>query len=220
MGGSRYAMGRVAWGLCQRCGIRFMLRDLVFDGYMPGIRVCVGCYDSRHPQEYPVDVTDPEALWRPAPDDAPWDSVISAIVSNGSIALTWTPPDSSGAARYETYTLSRAFSPDGINYAAAVNLQTFPVTYWGDNLLLSDLVENGNPAEGNNGVESQTLAYTDTVTSAGFYQYTLTALDSSGRGTSSSLIVQVTQLVPLRIIEDNVTLRVLEDGVTFRSLEF
>lgn len=68
MPGSKYAQGSVAWGLCNRCGLKFFLRDLVFDGYYPGLRVCIECYDSKQPQEFLVDVTDPEALWKPAPD--------------------------------------------------------------------------------------------------------------------------------------------------------
>lgn len=220
MPASRYAQGRVAWGLCQRCGLRFKLRNLVFDGYMPGIRVCTSCYDGRHPQEYPINVTDPEALWKPAPDDAPWDAVVSATVSNGQINLSWTAPDPSGAARYETYTLARAYSPDGTTFTAFTTLGVFPLTYWGDDLDLSDLVENGDPAIDNGGIESQTLAYADTASEVGYYQYNLTAQDINGNGPSTLFTLQVSQITPLRILEDDVSYRLLEDNVTFRSVEY
>jgi hypothetical protein len=197
-----------------------MLRDLQFDGYMPGIRVCMSCRDDRHPQEYPIDVTDPEALWKPAPDDAPWDAVIGAVVLGGSVSLSWTIPDPSGAARYENYILSRAYSADGITFGPFALLETFPVTYYGDDLDLADLVENGDPAVGNNGIESQTLAYSDSVGAVGFYQYMLAYKDSNGHGAAAFLTIDVTLTEPLRILEDTVSFRVLEDGVTFRSVEY
>lgn len=218
--GQRYAPATQAWGLCKRCGLRFLLRNLVFDGYMPGLRVCTSCYDGRHPQEYPINVTDPEALWKPTPDDAAWPSTITSTVSNATVTLDWTAPDPSGRARYETYTLSRAFSTDGITYTAYQVLGVFPLTYYGDALDLSNLVENGNPAENNSGIESQTLSYVDSVGAVGYYQYSLSAQDINGDGPVTFYVVPVSQLVPLRILEDDVTFRVLEDGVTFRSLEY
>lgn len=219
MPGSRYARGDRAWGLCQRCGLRFLLRNLTFDGYMPGLRVCYGCRDDRQSQEYPVNVTDPEALYKPAPDDAPWDAVLSFVVSGSTINLAWIPPDPSGAARYEAYSLYRAFSTDGINFTGFTLLSTFPVVYYGDNDSLADLNETGNPAIGNNGIESQTTAYVDTASASGYYQYKLTAQNLYGNGPASFITVPVATFTPLRLLEDGVTFRVLEDGVTFRALE-
>ena len=67
---------------------------------------------------------------------------------------------------------------------------------------------------------TQTLAYQDTVSIVGYYQYMVTAQDLNGKGPASAgLIVDVTQLIPLRLLEDSVSFRVLEDGVTFRELE-
>ena len=219
--GQKYAPATQAWGLCKRCGLRFLLRNLVFDGYMPELRVCTSCYDPRHPQEYPVNVTDPEALWKCTPDDAAWLSVITATVGSNQISLTWTPPDPSGRARYETYTLLRSFSPDGITYAAQETLGVFPLTYYGDNNDLANLVENGNPPEGNNGIKSQTLSYVDNdVNSVGYYQYALTAQDIYGDGPASFLTVPVSFVISVRVLEDDVSQRVLEDGATFRSLEY
>jgi len=81
----------LAWGLCQRCGLRFNLRELVLDGYFPNIRVCHGCYDPPQPQERLVTVSDPIALWKPAPDTylvpPPF---LTAVVSSGHVVLNWT----------------------------------------------------------------------------------------------------------------------------------
>jgi hypothetical protein len=187
---------------------------------MPGLRVCYGCRDDRQPQEYPVNVTDPEALYKPAPDDSPWDAVLTATVTGTTVDVSWDPPDPSGAARYEAYSLYRAYSPDGLIYAAFTLLGTFPVVYYGDNDSLADLNETGNPAVGNNGVESQTTSYVDTVPGTGYYQYKLTAQNLYGNGPASFLTVPVTGPHPLRVLEDDANFRVLEDGLTFRALEY
>src|ERR1700732_371694 len=81
----------MAWGLCQRCGLRFYLRELVMDGYYPNIRVCTGCYDPPQPQERLAVVSDPVALWKPAVDTylvpPPF---LTAVVTGGHVVLTWT----------------------------------------------------------------------------------------------------------------------------------
>lgn len=86
-----YAKGRLAWGMCQRCGLRFLLRELVLDGYYPNIRVCHGCYDPPQPQERLAVVSDPVALWKPAVDTylvpPPF---LTAVVTGGNVVLNWT----------------------------------------------------------------------------------------------------------------------------------
>lgn len=68
-----YARGDHAWGECGRCAGRALLKDLIFDGQLPNIRVHPECYEPKHPQERLVAVDDPVALWRPSPEvlDAP-----------------------------------------------------------------------------------------------------------------------------------------------------
>jgi hypothetical protein len=202
--GSRYALGTQAWGLCKRCGLQFLLRNLVFDGYMPGLRVCVDCYDGRHPQEYPIDCTDPVGLWKSTSDDPPYGAVLSLVLVDGdSIDLAWTAPNTSGNARYETYTLSRASSPDGDVFTSFAVIRVFPVIYDAFGAILS-----------------QVLAFDDTVGEPGFYQYILSAQTTRGGGPSSNILtVNAESTVGLRLLEDAVTFRVLEDGVTFRALE-
>jgi hypothetical protein len=89
-----YARGSIAWGLCQRCGLRFLLKELVMDGYYPNIRVCQGCYDPPQPQERLAVVSDPMALFKPAVDTylvpPPF---LTAVVSAGHVILTWTSID-------------------------------------------------------------------------------------------------------------------------------
>lgn len=161
-----YAKGRLAWGQCQRCGLRFYLRELVLDGYFPNIRVCMGCYDPPQPQERLAVVSDPVALWKPAPDDtavaAPF---LTAVISAGHVVLTWTsiggPPvgaDSVGgrgaylSAGYEVHR-----SIDGVNFT-----------------LLASLL---NTADEFGALAIETLTFTDTAPPANLVWYYIRGYD-------------------------------------------
>lgn len=63
-----YAKGHNAVAECQRSGQKMMYRDLVEDGHIPGLLVHPDWWEPKHPQEIPVTVTDPVALYRPAPE--------------------------------------------------------------------------------------------------------------------------------------------------------
>lgn len=66
-----YARGRLAWGECQRSGIKTLLRNLVPDGDVPGLMVLPAWREPVHPQEIPIeDVSDPIALLNPSPDQS------------------------------------------------------------------------------------------------------------------------------------------------------
>jgi hypothetical protein len=65
---ARYAIGKRAWGHCQRCGFRYYLRELRYDGQQPHLQVCEDCWDPKHPQEYLPDVFDPVTLLAPTGD--------------------------------------------------------------------------------------------------------------------------------------------------------
>lgn len=174
MAGSRYAPGTKAKGLCNRCGLTFLLRDLVFDGYMPGLRVCVDCYDPVQQQEFLVDVTDPVALWKPSPEFSPSAPVLSGMLVGGLPHLAWTQVILRGGPRVDAYEVYRADSSDGLVFSDFVLLASFPVLYYGDagQQSLADLVDHGNPLADNGGVSDQTLTYIDTTIAAGFtYQY-------------------------------------------------
>lgn len=86
-----YAKGSIAWGTCMRCGLRYLLRELVMDGYYPNIRVCSGCYDAPQPQERLAIVSDPVALYKPAPDPvyiAP--PVLTFTIAGSTVHLAWS----------------------------------------------------------------------------------------------------------------------------------
>lgn len=63
-----YAVGKRAWGHCERCGDRYLLRELRFDGQQEDLLVCPPCWDPKHPQERLPEVTDPVTLQDPTGD--------------------------------------------------------------------------------------------------------------------------------------------------------
>jgi hypothetical protein len=65
---SKYAKGRHAIAECQRSGQKMRYRDLVEDGHVPGLLVHPDWWEPKHPQEIPIVITDPIALFRPAPE--------------------------------------------------------------------------------------------------------------------------------------------------------
>lgn len=68
MAGRQYAKGRRAIAECQRSGQKMFYRDLVEDGHVAGLLVHPDWWEPKHPQEIPVEVDDPIALFRPAPE--------------------------------------------------------------------------------------------------------------------------------------------------------
>jgi hypothetical protein len=159
MPGAKYARGSQAWGMCQRCGLRALLRDLVFDGYMPGLRVHPECFDARHPQEFLQDVTDPIALWKPAPDEVAFTLPVLFVVAVGPpVRLAWTSADF-GAYTTGNYQVYRGLP--GNPYAL---LATFPNVY---NIVEDDQlrVHPGSP-----GIV-ETLIYVDSSVIADTYNY-------------------------------------------------
>lgn len=66
-----YARGNKAWGECARSGKRVLLREMVEDGYIPGLMVARDWYEPAHPQDIPItDIADPVALLHPAPEQS------------------------------------------------------------------------------------------------------------------------------------------------------
>lgn len=207
MGGSssKYARGSRAWGLCQKCGLRFLLRTLLFDGYFPGLRVCAGCYDSKQPQEFLVDVTDPTTLYRPSPEFGPKPSVLVAMQVSNAIVLNWSETDPRGNARVKEYQVWQASSPYPDMFPPETLIATLPVEYYGDPGApsLADLVENGSGRLGNTydneGIVEETLSYQDdSATSLNrYYKYSILALlqanpsDEYTMARSNEVIVQL-----------------------------
>jgi len=68
-----YAPGKYAYGICDKTGFRYPLKDLVYeykDGQRTGMRVGKDVVDPDHPQNFlgRVRVVDPQALRDPRPD--------------------------------------------------------------------------------------------------------------------------------------------------------
>lgn len=61
--------GSVAVGECGRSGQKMLLKDMVEDGYYPGLLVHPGWYEGRHPQEEFWAVFDNPALEHPMPEN-------------------------------------------------------------------------------------------------------------------------------------------------------
>ena len=83
--GNRYASGKRAIAICDRCGFRFrlkQLRELVVKTKRINLLVCAECWDPDHPQlqlgMYPVD--DPQALRNPRRDTT---YITSGVLSSG-----------------------------------------------------------------------------------------------------------------------------------------
>ena len=71
--GNPFAVGKHAFGFCDRCGFRYDLPDLktlTIKTKNVNLRVCLECWEEDHPQlqlgMYPVN--DPQALRNPRPD--------------------------------------------------------------------------------------------------------------------------------------------------------
>jgi len=85
--GNRYASGKNAIAICDRCGFRFRLRELkelVVKTKKVNVLACPACWDPDQPQlqlgMYPVD--DPQALRNPRPDST---YLQSGVLADGSI---------------------------------------------------------------------------------------------------------------------------------------
>lgn len=87
---ARFAAGRIAIGICDRCGFQYLLKTLkkeTVKGKLNNLKVCESCFDPDHPQlhlgEYPVD--DPQALQDPRPDAAMDASREITVPGGGSV---------------------------------------------------------------------------------------------------------------------------------------
>lgn len=63
---ARYAAGSFAIALCDRCGLQYRHSSLKKE--WNGLRTCVECWESKHPQIEPIyPPTEPQALFEPRP---------------------------------------------------------------------------------------------------------------------------------------------------------
>jgi len=122
--GRSYAKGRRAIAECQRSGQKMKYRDLVEDGHVAGLLVHPAWWEPKHPQEIPVEVDDPVALYRPAPE-------ISIPVGygdpeNADGGTTPTAPDGGAVV---TGTLSEALS-GAETHLVSTNALKFNMGQW------------------------------------------------------------------------------------------
>lgn len=85
--GNRFAAGKIAIAMCDRCGFRYRLRNLkieIIKTKQYQLLVCNECWDPDHPQlqlgMYPVD--DPQALRNPRRDTT---YVTAGVNTNGNL---------------------------------------------------------------------------------------------------------------------------------------
>jgi hypothetical protein len=85
--GNRFASGKIAIAICDRCGFQFRLRELrtlIIKTKQVNMLVCHDCWEPDQPQlqlgMYPVD--DPQALRNPRKDNTYYQS---GTLANGSI---------------------------------------------------------------------------------------------------------------------------------------
>jgi hypothetical protein len=94
--GNRFASGKIAIAMCDRCGFRFKLRtlsELVVKTKKINVLVCQACWDPDQPQlqlgMYPVD--DPQALRNPRRDTTYVTAGVNAAgnLTGGSRDIQW-----------------------------------------------------------------------------------------------------------------------------------
>lgn len=64
----KFATGKFALAICDRCGLQAPYNMLVPDGYTPGMRVHQSCFDTKHPAEEPFRTDEGIALKNPRPN--------------------------------------------------------------------------------------------------------------------------------------------------------
>ena len=94
--GNRFASGKIAIAICDRCGFQFRLRELrtlIIKTKQVNMLVCKQCWEPDQPQlqlgMYPVD--DPQALRNPRKDNTYYQSGTTATgsIGEGSRNIQW-----------------------------------------------------------------------------------------------------------------------------------
>jgi hypothetical protein len=85
---AKFAAGKHAKGLCDRCGLTFKLAELrpqVVNRKATNLRVCRACEDEDHPQQFlgEVNMDDPQSLENARPD--------MGLAAQRSIVYGWNP---------------------------------------------------------------------------------------------------------------------------------
>ena len=89
--GAGYASGKFAIAICDQCGQKYKLLELIKD--WKGFKVCTECYEPKHPQLEPKrTITEPQAVYQPRPDKRSAVTVYVGLTSDTSFASIGMQP--------------------------------------------------------------------------------------------------------------------------------
>jgi hypothetical protein len=166
---------------------------------MPGLRVCVDCYDPIHPQEFLQDTADPQGLWQPSPEYGPAGPTLTVTQNASDNLLNWTKADPRGGALISNYSVFRAASYDGgLTFGEPAQLYNVVVQYDSFGLLLYD---PDHPVDYQPDVPPGTIivdpyTFDDTTIEAGVtYEYYVAAYFTKRRFVPSNYVVTATEIV-------------------------
>lgn len=177
-----YARGDIAWGLCERCGLRYLLNWLVLDGYYPNIRVCEGCYDPPQPQERLAVVSDAVALWRPSPDTISISAPLLLAQQVGlQVILTWSgfnhiPPPPPGQVLTDNFKPGQGKTPIGSSGGANITAGYLVNRSSDGGLTYTQLANLVNTADEFGALSVETNTYADTP-GPGTFSYQVVGYD-------------------------------------------
>lgn len=164
--GIKYAEGRKAWGECERCGLRFLLNDLINDGHKQDLLVCQPCWDMDHPQENLPEVVDPITLYEPTGD---LDAAAARTIAE-SLSISLSQPSITAVDTPIEISLLNSKPPVALSAHPANDLGGLTVVLEGGNLSVTGQADPGSEISGD---------------------ITVTAMDSMGQEATVTVAVQV-----------------------------
>ena len=105
-----YASGKFAKALCDRCAFEYKFSELQEE--WNGAKVCSDCFEPKHPQLEPLTAkSDPEALYKPRPNNDQEEGEGFVVVVSSSILLS--PPSSQNTSKwcFPTALLTPTYTP-------------------------------------------------------------------------------------------------------------
>jgi len=121
MSGSRFASGKYAIAMCDRCGFKYKLKQLktlVIKTKNVNIKVCSECWEPDQPQlqlgMYPVN--DPQAVREPRPDTSYYTPTGTSGGDGGSRVIEWGWNPVGGASAFDAF-----LTPNGLGTTCSVN---------------------------------------------------------------------------------------------------
>lgn len=132
-----YASGKKAWGISDRSGRRYRLRDMRLE--WTGALVGIDEYEPKHPQLFPPKVgPDPQALRNPRPDRVEpsvevllWENPFTTAASGSSVITVYE--NAHGRSTSDVVRFRSVSSFDGITAADIMNSSGYSITKIDDN---------------------------------------------------------------------------------------